>query len=93
MQDYRQVYFRDFLFERPILQNGEFKCLWIHDTCDNSLQGYSAGESDDFCKATYIVENTSGKTFMQKVSYLHHDMHENEIALFAQHYRVARGRL
>ena len=69
MQDYRQVYFRDFLIEPPILQNGEFICLWIHDTCDKSLQGYSPGESDDFCKATYIVENTKDIFLVERFTY------------------------
>jgi hypothetical protein len=35
---------------------------------------------------------SGSKAFMQEVSYLQHDTQENEIALLAQHYRVARSK-
>ncbi len=73
MQDYRQVQLRDFLFEPIILNDDELICLYIHDTCDKNLSGLSAGESDDFSKAAFIVEKTKDYFFIDRFEYLETD--------------------
>ncbi len=73
MQDYCQVHLRDFLFEPAILNDDELICLCIHDTCDKDLRGLSPGESDDFCKAAFIVENTKDYFSIERFEYLETD--------------------
>ena len=60
MNDIKQIVLRDLVLESLEIETGDKICLWIHDTEDKNLTGYSYAEFGDFLKAAFVAEFTAG---------------------------------
>jgi hypothetical protein len=50
-----EIILRDVKATPIVIKQNEDFCLWIHDTYDKNLSGYSEGELGEFLEASYIV--------------------------------------
>ena len=79
-------------------RSGEYYvlCEKIHLSVNDVVKfTFMENHNNFYVKTTPIKGGriSCSKAFMQEVSYLQHDTQVNEIALLAQHYRLARGNL
>lgn len=68
--NYKDLILRDLLNEKIDISNDEKICLWIHDTCDKNLSGYSEGEFGDFLKAAYIAQEIAENFKIEHFEYV-----------------------
>ena len=70
MEEVKQIILRDLVLETLEIESGENICLWIHDTEDKNLTGYSYAEFGDFLKAAFVAEFTADSFKIDHYEYL-----------------------